>query len=177
MAQNTKRGRNNQRRRQGNNANRALDSNGPDVKIRGTAIQIYDKYIALARDASTSGDRIRAESLLQHAEHYYRIMKAAQAQADAQRQLSKPASQEEQPDMPAKAEARDDSGEDKSEDAEPPIRKTRTRRKKAEASDPSAEDKAEDNTEEKPKRTRRKRITKKEAVTDSEGVSEAVAAE
>ncbi|MEO1135299.1 MAG: DUF4167 domain-containing protein, partial [Pseudomonadota bacterium] len=48
-----KRGRN-QRRRQGPNPNRALDSNGPDVRIRGTANQIHDKYLALARDASSS---------------------------------------------------------------------------------------------------------------------------
>jgi len=73
-----KRGRN-QRRRQGANPNRALDSNGPDVRIRGTATQIYDKYQNLARDASSSGDRIKAESYLQHAEHYFRLIRAAQA--------------------------------------------------------------------------------------------------
>jgi hypothetical protein len=72
-----KRGRNNhQRRRQGPNINRALDSNGPDVRIRGTANQIYDKYLALARDANSSGDRVKAENYLQHAEHYFRIIKA-----------------------------------------------------------------------------------------------------
>lgn len=70
-----KRGRN-QRRRQGSNPNRALDSNGPDVRIRGTANQIYDKYQALARDASSSGDRIKAESYLQHAEHYFRVIRS-----------------------------------------------------------------------------------------------------
>ncbi len=74
-----KRGRN-QRRRPGggSNPNRALDSNGPDVRIRGTANQIYDKYLALARDASTSGDRVKAESYLQHAEHYFRVIRAMQ---------------------------------------------------------------------------------------------------
>lgn len=72
-----KRGRN-QRRRQGGgmNVNRAFDSNGPDVRIRGTASQIYEKYQALARDASTSGDRVKAENYLQHAEHYYRVIRA-----------------------------------------------------------------------------------------------------
>jgi len=74
-----KRGRN-QRRRQGVNVNRALDSNGPDVRIRGTANQIYDKYQSLARDASSSGDRVKAESYLQHAEHYFRIIKSMQGQ-------------------------------------------------------------------------------------------------
>lgn len=77
-----KRGRN-QRRRQGVNPNRALDSNGPDVRIRGTASQIYDKYLALARDASSSGDRVKAESYLQHAEHYFRVIRAMQPQQPA----------------------------------------------------------------------------------------------
>lgn len=72
-----KRGRN-QRRRQGVNPNRALDSNGPDVRIRGTANQIYDKYQALARDAQSSGDRVKAENYLQHAEHYFRVIRATQ---------------------------------------------------------------------------------------------------
>jgi hypothetical protein len=72
-----KRGRN-QRRRQGVNPNRALDSNGPDVRIRGTAQQIYDKYLALARDAASSGDRVKAENYLQHAEHYFRVLRAIQ---------------------------------------------------------------------------------------------------
>ena len=49
-----------------------FDSNGPDVRIRGTAYQITEKYIALARDATSSGDRVLAESYLQHAEHYQR---------------------------------------------------------------------------------------------------------
>lgn len=64
----------------GFNPNRSYDSNGPEVKIRGTASHIYEKYLQLARDANATGDRIMAESYLQHAEHYYRIMAAAQAQ-------------------------------------------------------------------------------------------------
>lgn len=77
-----KRGRN-QRRRQGVNINRAFDSNGPDVRIRGTANQIYDKYLALARDASSAGDRVKAENYLQHAEHYFRVLRAMQPSAPA----------------------------------------------------------------------------------------------
>lgn len=79
-----KRGRN-QRRRQGGgpNPNRALDSNGPDVRIRGTAQQIYDKYLALARDAQSSGDRVKAENYLQHAEHYFRVLRSVQGSAPA----------------------------------------------------------------------------------------------
>lgn len=59
---------------------RSYESNGPDVKIRGTALHIADKYAQLARDAQVSGNRVQGESLLQHAEHYYRIVAAAQAQ-------------------------------------------------------------------------------------------------
>lgn len=51
-----------------------FDSNGPDVRIRGNAFQVYEKYIALARDATTAGDRIAAENYYQHAEHYFRII-------------------------------------------------------------------------------------------------------
>ena len=61
-------------RRQQNPVNRSYDSNGPDVRVRGTASQVYDKYQALARDAMAAGDRVMAENYLQHAEHYYRIV-------------------------------------------------------------------------------------------------------
>ena len=54
-----------------------FDSNGPNVKIRGSSHQIFERYIALAREASTSGDRVAAENLYQHAEHYFRVMNAA----------------------------------------------------------------------------------------------------
>ena len=53
-----------------------FDSNGPNVKIRGNAYQVFERYVALAREAATSGDRIAAENLYQHAEHYFRIMNA-----------------------------------------------------------------------------------------------------
>jgi hypothetical protein len=53
-----------------------FDSNGPNVKIRGNAYQVFERYIALAREAQASGDRIAAENLYQHAEHYFRIMNA-----------------------------------------------------------------------------------------------------
>lgn len=59
---------------------RAFESNGPDVKIRGTAQHIADKYAQLARDAQASGDPVSAENYLQHAEHYYRMIAAAQEQ-------------------------------------------------------------------------------------------------
>ena len=64
----------------GFNPNRAYDSNGPEVKIRGSAAHVYEKYLQLARDANSTGDRVMAENYLQHAEHYYRIVAATQAQ-------------------------------------------------------------------------------------------------
>ena len=71
-------------RRPQNSHNRSFDSAGPDVKIRGTASQVYEKYLQLARDANSSGDRIQAENYHQHAEHYFRIVQASQAAQNAQ---------------------------------------------------------------------------------------------
>jgi hypothetical protein len=64
----------------GFNPNRTYDSSGPEVKIRGSASHVYEKYLQLARDANSAGDRVMAENYLQHAEHYYRIMAATAAQ-------------------------------------------------------------------------------------------------
>ncbi len=64
-----------------NNANRAFDSNGPEgVKVRGAAQHVYEKYQQLARDAHTIGDRVLAENHLQHADHYFRVLRAMQPQ-------------------------------------------------------------------------------------------------
>lgn len=62
-----------------------FDSNGPDVRIRGNAFQVHEKYLALARDAQASGDRIAAENYLQHAEHYFRIIAMIQENENRQR--------------------------------------------------------------------------------------------
>jgi hypothetical protein len=64
----------------GHNPNRTFDSNGPEVKVRGSASHVFEKYLQLARDANSSGDRVMAENYLQHAEHYFRILAAQQAQ-------------------------------------------------------------------------------------------------
>ena len=74
----------NQNRKGPNPLTRNYESNGPDVKIRGSAQQIAEKYAQLARDAQSSGDRVMAENYLQHAEHYNRIIAAAQAQMPIQ---------------------------------------------------------------------------------------------
>ncbi|HWU26749.1 MAG TPA: DUF4167 domain-containing protein [Rhizomicrobium sp.] len=74
------RGRGRRPQNNNNNPNRTFDSNGPEIKIRGSAVHVYEKYLQLARDANSAGDRVMAENYLQHAEHYYRVMAAAQAQ-------------------------------------------------------------------------------------------------
>jgi len=78
---NRSRGRNNNGgRKHINPLSRNYESNGPDVKVRGNAAHIAEKYVQLARDAQASGDSVMAENYLQHAEHYFRIVSAAQPQ-------------------------------------------------------------------------------------------------
>lgn len=71
---------NNGNRKSPNPLQRSYESNGPDVKVRGTAQHVAEKYLQLARDAQASGDPVAAENYFQHAEHYYRILLAAQEQ-------------------------------------------------------------------------------------------------
>lgn len=61
------------------NRNHVFDSQGPDLRLRGTAQQLFEKYLQLGRDATSSGDRVMAEGYFQHAEHYFRILGAMQA--------------------------------------------------------------------------------------------------
>ena len=77
------RGRSNSNRKNTNPLSRSYESNGPDVRIRGNAQTIADKYAQLARDAHSAGDSVAAENYLQHAEHYNRIILSAQAQQQA----------------------------------------------------------------------------------------------
>ena len=72
--------RNNNNRRGQNPMTRVFESNGPDIKIRGTASHVAEKYVQLARDARSSGDPVAAENYYQHAEHYFRLIAAAQEQ-------------------------------------------------------------------------------------------------
>lgn len=71
-------------RKGGSSRNQSLESNGPEGKVRGSAHQIVEKYLSLARDASSTGDRVNAESYYQFAEHYFRVMNANASQ-EAQR--------------------------------------------------------------------------------------------
>ncbi|MBM3608519.1 MAG: DUF4167 domain-containing protein [Alphaproteobacteria bacterium] len=82
------RGRNN--RRGPNPLTRTYESNGPDVKVRGTAQHVAEKYLQLARDAQSSGDPVMAESYLQHAEHYFRLIAAAQQAQQQQAGFNRP---------------------------------------------------------------------------------------
>jgi hypothetical protein len=67
------------------NRNHVFDSNGPDIRVRGTAQQLFEKYLQLGRDATSAGDRVMGEGYFQHAEHYFRIV-SAMNQAAAQHQ-------------------------------------------------------------------------------------------
>lgn len=61
------------------NPNRSWDSQGPEnIKVRGNAQTVYERYMQLARDASAAGDRVLAENYTQHAEHYFRVLRALQ---------------------------------------------------------------------------------------------------
>jgi hypothetical protein len=70
----------NNNRRSQNPMTRVYDSNGPDIKIRGTAAHVAEKYLQLARDSQSSGDPVAAENYYQHAEHYFRMIATAQEQ-------------------------------------------------------------------------------------------------
>lgn len=111
-------------RKPSNPSNRSYESNGPDVKIRGNANQVYEKYLQYGRDAQTSGDRIAAEAYFQHAEHYFRIMAAnapkdrPQNQQDDQNNASDDDRRDDQSENDARSDDRNDSDDNsKSVDA------------------------------------------------------------
>lgn len=90
----------------GNPLSRVYESNGPDVKVRGNAQTVADKYLQLGRDAQSSGDIVMAESYFQHAEHYLRIVFAAQAyNQQSQQQYRRPDDEFDDEDLEDGAEA------------------------------------------------------------------------
>jgi Domain of unknown function (DUF4167) len=98
---NRQRGRNNNGgRKHVNPLSRNFESNGPDVKVRGNAAHVAEKYLQLARDAQSSGDPVLAENYLQHAEHYFRIVAAAQPQNQQRDQFGQIQEQDEDDDFP-----------------------------------------------------------------------------
>src|SRR3978361_405196 len=96
---------NNNNRRGQNPMTRVFESNGPDIKIRGTASPGAEKYVQLARDARSSGDPVASENYYQHAEHYFRLIAAAQEQF--RQNQPQPRTENEMPS--------EDSGDDESE--------------------------------------------------------------
>lgn len=101
---------NNNNRKGQNPLTRVYESNGPDVKIRGTANHIAEKYIQLARDSQSNGDPVAAENYYQHAEHYYRLI----ALANEQFRQSQPYSQ------PGQNDGRNDPFDDSDDDGQQP---------------------------------------------------------
>ena len=76
------------------NRNHVFDSSGPDLRVRGTAQQLFEKYLQLGRDANSSSDRVMAESYFQHAEHYFRIINAMTQAANQGQPAHVPAPQQ-----------------------------------------------------------------------------------
>lgn len=168
------RGGNNNRRPNTPNRNQTFDSNGPDVRIRGNAHQVYEKYLTLARDASTAGDRVLAESLFQHADHYFRIQSAFNEESEARKNTL----QQETAQQPDSQQRNDESRRDVDEQAgsvaetrivSPPvgsspdedstaIRKTRSERRQdaeaAEQAEPAARPVQKERQQRQPRRFR-----------------------
>jgi hypothetical protein len=149
---NRQRGRNGGRKHV-NPLSRNYESNGPDVKVRGNAAHIAEKYLQLARDAQSSGDSVMAENYLQHAEHYFRIVSSAQqalnGPRDGQSQddnefdddfpemnsrfsspqpVHAPAGNESEDDAPAASQAQAPAGEGEGAPRKPRERRPRRRR-------------------------------------------------
>ncbi len=104
------------RKGSGHNRPNTFDSNGPDVKVRGNASQIHEKYLTLARDANTVGDLVAYESYLQHADHYYRLLNANESGQRSQPQAQPEAQPQTQPPVdgdakPAEGAAAEQTGE------------------------------------------------------------------
>lgn len=137
----------------GGNRNQSFDSNGPDVKVRGSAAQVAEKYAALARDASSTGDRVAAENYLQHAEHYTRIVNANNEKAaEAARERAERERQDE-PQGEAVVE-RTGNGAAEPAEAEQATEAVEVAEKPAEAEEAAAE---AEPAEAKPARTRKRK--------------------
>ena len=144
-----------------NNPNRHFESTGPDVKIRGSAQQVLDKYLQYARDAQTSGDRINAEAYFQHAEHYARILATMQPKQKPQREDAAETPAQEGGEKAAEAkegeaapvnedaavEAKDTAEEVEPKAEEAPKRRRRSYKKRDEADTQPDAEKAEGDTE------------------------------
>jgi len=166
----------------GNIVNRVFESSGPEGKVRGTPQQIIDKYNQLARDAQLGNDRVAAENFQQHAEHYLRMLGAAQKDQDARREQQerenrdrqaerdreRPDRPEARPDRPDQRPRRPDhetqDSPDMSNAPQPDLEPTQ------DADESSLVEKPESQEAEKPKRPRKPRVKKVQPETaDQEG--------
>jgi len=139
----------NNQRKNGPPRNHNYDSNGPGVRIRGSAHQVMDKYLTLARDSAGQGDRVLSENYLQHAEHYFRIIQSQQPRTP---RVANPAAavaadglepqQGDTQSADAQPQAEEQNGEETVQDTpeKPPRRQTRGRRPRRVT--PQADDKA-----------------------------------
>ncbi|GBR21968.1 hypothetical protein AA3271_1135 [Gluconobacter japonicus NBRC 3271] len=114
-----------------------FDSNGPDLRIRGTAQQLFEKYLQLGRDATGTGDRILAEAYFQHAEHYFRILNAMNQAAQQSQQERNERQMQRQRAYEERRESRgerggDEHGQDEGDD-QPSIESSRSEEAPAEA--------------------------------------------
>ncbi|GLQ65422.1 hypothetical protein GCM10007870_10060 [Gluconobacter kondonii] len=100
------------------NRNHVFDSNGPDLRVRGTAQQLFEKYLQLGRDATGTGDRILAEAYFQHAEHYFRILNAMNQAAEKSQQERNERQQQRQRAYEDRRESRGERGEDEAPSSE-----------------------------------------------------------
>ena len=114
----SKSNRNNNNRSMGNIVNRVFDSSGPEGKVRGTPQQIIEKYNQLARDAQLGNDRVAAENFQQHAEHYLRMLSAAQKEMDARREEQERQNRERQAERDRDRQQRQDNADQPQPEAE-----------------------------------------------------------
>ncbi len=164
---------------QNHNINRHFESNGPDVKIRGSAQQVLDKYLQYAREAQTNGDRVKSEAYFQHAEHYQRTLAMMQAAQKPKRDRDDNRGREQDNDddeaeLEESAEESQADAEDRngSSDRSDPLRVIGDE-DTGKAEDARSEADTADDTAEKPKRPKRRNYRKKSDEEAASGASEA----
>jgi len=162
----------------GNNPNRALDSNGPDVRVRGSAKTIYDKYMSLAHDANVSGRRVKAESYLQHAEHYLRIVQDLAIVADKKAEQQRLATEQREAEQAARR-AKHAAQSEKTAEKSSEKNAEKNTEKKSDTDDAAQNTKAEksngaveEESSEKPKRRARSHLTRRRETSSDTGSDE-----
>ena len=116
--------------------NTVFDSNGPDVRVRGSASQVHEKYMTLARDAQAAGQHIKAEGYLQHAEHYLRILNQVKAEKEAAAERQEQRQEQRREERAPREAQASQEGEDNGDGN--PRRRARNTRRSNEAVDPAS---------------------------------------